>query len=122
MNLIRDMNQSNRPFHDAKKESYRDGFAKLDKSGVLFLKSDNSTETTIVEEPKILDASFIKSGLLTAAVLIETLSAPDFNALEISSIDLIPPPTVSGIKQFFAVSCIKGRILFLSYNDATVSW
>ena len=53
-------------------------------------------------QPKLSEASLIKLGLKTAAELIETLSAPDFNKLLISTLFFIPPPTVRGIKQLSA--------------------
>ena len=62
-----------------------------------------STATTIVDEPYLFEASEINALSLTAAVLIETLSAPECSSLDISSIVLTPPPTVRGIKQFSAV-------------------
>ena len=42
--------------------------------------------------------------LLTAAVFMETLSAPQFNNLFMSSTLLTPPPTVRGTKHFLEVS------------------
>ena len=40
---------------------------------------------------------------IQTAVLIETLSAPKFNSLLISSTLLTPPPTVNGTKHFLEV-------------------
>ena len=40
-------------------------------------------------------------GLVTAAVFKAILSAPAFKNLYASSTDLIPPPTVIGMKTFF---------------------
>ena len=54
-------------------------------------------------EPNFFELSTTTSGFLTAAVLIDTLSAPQFNNLLISSILLTPPPTVKGTKQFLDV-------------------
>ena len=52
---------------------------------------------------KLLNCGADKVSINTAAVLIDTLSAPQFNSLFISSILLIPPPTVNGTKHFFDV-------------------
>ena len=52
---------------------------------------------------KLLNCGADKVSINTAAVLIETLSAPQFNNLLISSILLTPPPTVNGTKQFLDV-------------------
>ena len=46
----------------------------------------------IVEDPKILTASFINFLLLTPPVLI-SISAPFVKAFAMSLIDLMPPPT-----------------------------
>ena len=59
----------------------------------------------IVDDPKISTASFINFLLLIAAVFIETLSAPLINISLISSIFLIPPPTVIGTKIFLDIFC-----------------
>ena len=48
-------------------------------------------------EPDVL------AGLSTAAVLIETLSAPANNSFRTSSLARTPPPTVNGMKQCSAV-------------------
>ena len=61
-----------------------------------------------------LHLSFIiKLGLKTAAELTETLSAPDFNKLLISSFSFIPPPTVRGIKQLSATLLTILKRVFL---------
>ncbi len=54
-------------------------------------------------EPNFSAAWRTKSGSFTAAVLIETLSAPASSSLRISSTLRTPPPTVSGMKQADAV-------------------
>ena len=54
-------------------------------------------------EPNFFELSKTTFGFSTAAVLIDTLSAPQFNNLLISSILLTPPPTVRGTKHFFDV-------------------
>ena len=53
---------------------------------------------------KLLISGADKVSINTAAVLIDTLSAPLFNNLLISSTLLTPPPTVNGTKHFFEVS------------------
>ena len=65
-----------------------------------------SIDTTIVEDPNSLDAFLINSGFLIAAVFKHTLSAPALKIFFMSLRDLIPPPTVIGIKLFLAVSDI----------------
>ena len=52
---------------------------------------------------KLLNCGADKVSINTAAVLIETLSAPQFSNLLISSTLLTPPPTVKGTKHFFEV-------------------
>ena len=54
-------------------------------------------------EPNFSAPSLIKNSLLTAAVFIETLSAPASNKLLISSKLRIPPPTVKVTKHFSVV-------------------
>ena len=62
-----------------------------------------SIATTIHCDPNLLELSKTTFGFSTAAVLIDTLSAPQFNNLFMSSILLTPPPTVKGTKHFFDV-------------------
>ncbi len=50
-------------------------------------------------DPNFLELFITTSEFWTAAVLIETLSAPQFNNLLISSTPLTPPPTVNGTKH-----------------------
>lgn len=66
---------------------------------------------------------FAKNGsdTTTAAVLIATLSAPALRICFISSIDLSPPPTVSGMNIFSAVFFTISDRLFLPYRLATTS-
>ena len=52
---------------------------------------------------KLLNCGADKVSINTAAVLIDTLSAPQFSNLLISSTLLTPPPTVRGTKHFFEV-------------------
>ena len=60
-----------------------------------------SIATTIHWDPNFFELSITTAEFCTAAVLIETLSAPQLSNLEISSILLTPPPTVKGTKHFF---------------------
>ena len=57
-----------------------------------------SIATTIEEDPNILAASVINFEFFTAAVLMTILSAPALSNPLIFFKDLIPPPTVKGIK------------------------
>ena len=60
-------------------------------------------------------------GFFIVAVFKETLSAPALSTNRISSKDLKPPPTVSGINISFAVLEMISCKLFLSYKLATTS-
>ena len=62
-----------------------------------------SMATTIHWLPNFSAASLTKSRFATAAVMIETLSAPANSNFRMSSTDRTPPPTVSGMKQASAV-------------------
>src|SRR6266404_5438109 len=62
-----------------------------------------SIATTMHCSPNFSAASLTNSRRLTAAELIETLSAPERNNVRISSTVRTPPPTVSGMKQASAV-------------------
>ena len=53
-------------------------------------------------DPKTEEASLTKLILLINSEHIETLSAPFISSCFISSIDLIPPPTVKGIEENLA--------------------
>ncbi len=53
--------------------------------------------------PNFSAASLTKARRFTAAVLIDTLSAPQASSLRMSSTVRTPPPTVSGMKQASAV-------------------
>src|SRR5664279_267230 len=50
-------------------------------------------------EQNFAGASLTRAHRFTAAVLIDTLSAPQVSSLRISSTVRTPPPTVSGMKQ-----------------------
>jgi len=62
-----------------------------------------SMATTMHWLPNFSAASATNSGRFTAAVLIETLSAPASNSFLISSTVRTPPPTVRGMKHCSAV-------------------
>src|SRR3954447_17171741 len=62
-----------------------------------------SIATTMHWSPNFSAASLTNSRRLTAALLIETLSAPDRSRVLISSTVRTPPPTVSGMKHASAV-------------------
>ncbi len=62
-----------------------------------------SIATTMHWSPNFFAASRTKPRSLTAAVLIDTLSAPARRRLRISAIVRMPPPTVSGMKHSAAV-------------------
>ena len=57
-----------------------------------------STATTMHCDPHWVLLSLIRSGFVTAAVLIETLSAPALRTSLMMLISLMPPPTVKGMK------------------------
>jgi hypothetical protein len=54
-------------------------------------------------DPNFSAAWRTNAGSFTAAVLIDTLSAPANSSLRMSSVLRTPPPTVSGMKQADAV-------------------
>ena len=62
-----------------------------------------SIATTMHWLPNFSAASPTNSGRATAAVLMDTLSAPASSSLRISSMVRTPPPTVSGMKHCSAV-------------------
>src|SRR6185436_1463218 len=62
-----------------------------------------SIATTMHCSPNFSEPCLTNSRLLTAAELIETLSAPYRSSVLISSMVRTPPPTVSGMKQASAV-------------------
>src|ERR1700722_19479541 len=61
--------------------------------------------------PNFSAASLTKARRFTAAVLMETLSAPDFRSARMSATVRTPPPTVSGMKQASAVRRTTSRIM-----------
>src|SRR3989344_2544356 len=80
-----------------------------------------SIATTMHWLPNLFEAALISSGFFTAAVLIETLSAPAFSIVSMSSRLLIPPPTVKGIKTFFATFLTISTTVFLFSWEAVMS-
>ena len=75
----------------------------------------------IVEDPNFFAASETNLGFSIKAVFIEILSAPELRIFSMFSIDLIPPPTQSGIFKFFAVLFTNLSKLLVPYNEATES-
>ena len=65
-----------------------------------------SMATTMACEPKKLLASFTKSGLVTAAVLMLALSAPALSKRRTSATARTPPPTVKGMNTWLATRSI----------------
>ena len=80
-----------------------------------------SIATTTHCLPKFSAHSVIILGFITAAELIDTLSAPAFSAFLISSTDDIPPPTQRGTVNLSAVSVTMLSIVFLPSTDAEMS-
>ena len=70
-----------------------------------------SIATTMHWSPNFSAASFTKARRFTAAVLIDTLSAPHFRSLRMSSTVRTPPPTVSGMKQASAVRVTTSKMV-----------
>ena len=66
-----------------------------------FLGVDRDHDALVAE---FFRASLTKPRRATAAVLIDTLSAPEESSARISSMVRTPPPTVSGMKQASAVA------------------
>ena len=80
-----------------------------------------STATTIHCEPNFWAPSFTILESFTAAVFIETLSAPELRRFEISLSSFTPPPTVKGTKQFSEVFLTTSKIISLFSFDAVMS-
>ena len=70
-----------------------------------------SIATTMHWLPNFRAAVSTKPGSTTAAVLIETLSAPASSRARMSSRLRTPPPTVSGMKQTSAVWRTTSRMM-----------
>ena len=71
--------------------------------------------------PKASAQAAIRSGFSTAAVLTETLSAPERSSLRASSTVRTPPPTDSGMKQASAVRAITSYMLSRPSEEAVMS-
>ena len=67
--------------------------------------------TTTAWLPTFSAASETNSGRATAAVLIDTLSAPASRSRRTSPSVRTPPPTVSGMKHLSAVRATTSRIV-----------
>ena len=80
-----------------------------------------SHESTTHWSPYSLAASVMIPGFLMAPELTLTLSAPHFRTLSKSAMLLMPPPTVSGMKTFDAVSVSISVNSFLPSADAVMS-
>ena len=80
-----------------------------------------SIATTIHWDPNFFEASLTKLISLTAAVLIETLSAPANSKSVIFWIFLTPPPTVKGTKHSLAVFLTISIIVSLFSFEAVIS-
>src|SRR5580692_833017 len=70
-----------------------------------------SIATTMHWSPNFSAASLTKARSFTAAVLIDTLSAPDCSRARMSATVRTPPPTVSGMKQASAVRRTTSRMM-----------
>ena len=71
--------------------------------------------------PNSCDSSVINAGRRTAAVLTETLSAPDMRMRRASATDRIPPPTASGIKTLRAVRATTSAMISRASLEAVIS-
>jgi len=80
-----------------------------------------SIATTTHCDPKRSAASRTEPGRATAAVLIDTLSAPALSSARTSSTVRTPPPTVSGMKTRSAVRATTSRMIGRSSCEAVMS-
>ncbi len=80
-----------------------------------------SIATTMHWVPNFSAAARTNSGSFTAAVLIETLSAPASSSRRMSSTVRTPPPTVSGMKQASAVRATTSKMMSRSSWLAVMS-
>src|SRR5271157_2633197 len=71
--------------------------------------------------PNSPESSVISSGLRTAAVLTETLSAPASKIIRASSTERMPPPTASGMNTFRAVRATTSAMIARASLDAVMS-
>ena len=63
----------------------------------------------------------ISSGRRTAAVLTETLSAPDSRIARASATERMPPPTASGMKTLRAVRATTSAMISRASLEAVIS-
>ncbi len=77
--------------------------------------------TTTHCAPYRSEAARTKAGSVTAAVLIETLSAPALSSARQSATVRTPPPTVSGMKHRSAVRATMSSRIGRSSCDAVMS-
>ena len=87
-------NENRSTIYEVFKKTSEKCFVPLTVGGVL---------RSIEDINKLLNCGADKVSINTAAVFIETLSAPQLSNLFISSTLLTPPPTVKGTKHFFEV-------------------
>jgi hypothetical protein len=80
-----------------------------------------SMATTMHWLPKRSQPARTKSGCCTAAVLIDTLSAPAFSRARISCTSCTPPPTVSGMNTVSAVRATTSRMILRRSCEAVMS-
>src|SRR6185369_10773786 len=80
-----------------------------------------SMATTMHCEPTLLEALKTRSGSLTAAVFIDTLSAPALSRRRTSSTLRTPPPTVSGMKTCSAQASTMCRMMSRWSLEAVMS-
>jgi hypothetical protein len=77
--------------------------------------------TTMHWFPTLAEASATRSGLLTAAVFMLTLSAPALSSRRTSATVRTPPPTVSGMKTCDAHASTMCRMMSRWSDDAVIS-
>ncbi len=77
--------------------------------------------TTMHWLPNFSAAARTNSGFCTAAVLIETLSAPAFSRSRTSCNSRTPPPTVSGMNTVSAVRATTSRMMPRRSCEAVMS-
>ena len=80
-----------------------------------------SMATTTHCWPNLSESRFTRLGFSTAAVFMDTLSAPLMRASLASLIDLIPPPTVNGMFSSDATAFIILLRSFRRSGDAVMS-
>ena len=70
---------------------------------------------------ELVDSSVISSGRRTAAVLTETLSAPESRMRRASATERMPPPTASGMKTLRAVRATTSAMMSRASLEAVMS-